>query len=87
MRLKLCWFMFGGGWYVGKCSEVNIFLIYHVSSGSGASFSGVKLVLFPIFVTHSAVNAITPNRLYPKNNLNRDRQKGKADHVSQPSFS
>ncbi len=28
--------------------------------------SGVKLVLFSIFVTHSAVNAITPNRLAKK---------------------
>ncbi len=54
MRLKLCWFMVflegggggGGGGYVGKYSEVNIFLIYHVSSGSGASSAGLSWFSF-----------------------------------------
>ncbi len=31
--------------------------------------------------------AITPNRLAQKKSKQCDRQKGKADHVSQPSFS
>ncbi len=32
-----------GGVYVVKYSEVNIFLIYHVSSGSGASSAGLRV--------------------------------------------
>ncbi len=30
---------------------------------------------------------LAPNRLAPKKSKQCDRQKGKADHVSQPSFS
>ncbi len=85
MRLKLCWFMFGGGVVCREMFRGKYILDISCEQWERRFVNGVKLVLFSIFVTHSAVNAITPNRLYPKNNLNR--QKGKADHVSQPSFS
>ncbi len=47
--------------------------------------SGVKLVLFSIFVTHSAINGNNSKSTCQKKSKQCDRQKGKVDHVSQPS--
>ncbi len=49
--------------------------------------SEVKLVLFSIFVTHSAINGNNSKTTIQKKSKQCDHQKGKAGHVSRPSFS